>query len=73
MSDEFREVFADTLEVEEDVLLEGYVLEESEMWDSMTIVTVIALIDEHFGTTVEGEALAECKTYGEVMTIANGE
>lgn len=70
MAHQFKEDFADLLEVQKDALNDDYVLVDSEMWDSMTIVSTIALIDEHFGTTVEGEALAQCKTYGEVKSLA---
>lgn len=69
MNTEFKAGLAEALEVEESVLEPGYVLEESEMWDSMTIVTVIALIDEHYGKSVEGERLAKCRTVADIDAL----
>ena len=69
MKAEFKTGLAETLEIDESTLEPGYVLEESEMWDSMTVVTVIALIDEHYGKTVEGEKLAQCETLADIDTL----
>lgn len=69
MKQEFKDDFAEALEVDAGELNPDYVLEDSEMWDSMTIVTVIALIDEHYGKTVGGEELSECKTVGDVERL----
>lgn len=69
MEDQFKEDFAELLEVDQAELTPGYVLEDSEMWDSMTVVSTIALIDEHFGKTVEGEALTKCETFGDVLKL----
>ena len=69
MKTEFRSGLAETLEVDENVLTPNYILEKSEMWDSMTVVTVIALIDEHYNKTVEGEKLAKCETVGDIEKL----
>lgn len=69
MKDEFKEALAETLEVDASEIESDYELEESEMWDSMTIVTVIALIDEHYGKSVEGEKLAACETVADIEKL----
>lgn len=69
MKAEFKSGLAEALEVEKAVLEPGYVLEESEMWDSMTVVTVIALIDEHYSKMVEGERLAKCQTVADIDAL----
>ena len=69
MNTEFKAGLAEALEVDEGLLGPDYVLEESEMWDSMTVVTVIALIDEHYGKAVEGERLAKCKTVADIDAL----
>lgn len=69
MKQEFLVELADALEVEPEVLTPDYKLEDSEMWDSMTVVTVIALIDEHYGQSVSGEALTDCKTVADIEAL----
>ncbi|WP_339688744.1 acyl carrier protein [uncultured Parasphingorhabdus sp.] len=69
MNDKFNEELADTMEIEVSQLTKDYELEESENWDSMTIVTTIALIDEHFGKSIDGEKLADCKTLGDIYGL----
>ena len=43
------EIIADILEVEPDELQEDMVLEDFETWDSVAVLSVIAMMDEHFG------------------------
>ena len=69
MNDKFNEELADAMEVDPAELTKDYVLDKSEMWDSMTIVTTIALIDEHFGKSVDGEKLTACTTLGDVYAL----
>lgn len=38
-------------------------------WDSLAVVSVIALIDECFGKLVEGAPLAKCATVAEIETL----
>ncbi len=40
-----------------------------ENWDSLTIMSTIALIDEQFGVTVPGDQLAACKSVSELMVL----
>lgn len=69
MNDKFNEELADTMEIKPTDLTKDYELEKSEMWDSMTIVTTIALIDEYFGKSVDGEKLTGCITLGDVYDL----
>jgi acyl carrier protein len=51
------------------------VSEETELakvgnWDSMSVVCTIALLDEKAGAEVDGEALANCRTAGDVLALA---
>ncbi|MBI5092971.1 MAG: acyl carrier protein [Candidatus Hydrogenedentes bacterium] len=40
-----------------------------DIWNSMAIVSVIGLIDEHFDVTVPGEALQKCATVGALIAL----
>ncbi len=45
-------------------------LDESNGWDSMGVVCVIALLDEKAGIEVDGPAVSKCTTVGEVLALA---
>ena len=57
----FLKDLAEVLEVESTDLEDQYEL-TSEAWDSLTVVSTIALIDEHFGVIVDGGELAGCSS-----------
>jgi acyl carrier protein len=38
-------------------------------WDSLSIVSFIALVDEHFGYTVPPRQLAQCKTVDDLVGL----
>jgi acyl carrier protein len=39
-------------------------------WDSVAVMSTIALIDEQFGTPVSGEQLRQCVTMSDVLLLA---
>lgn len=47
--EEKMEIIADILEVETDELKEDMLLDEFETWDSVAVLSVIAMMDEKFG------------------------
>lgn len=65
---QFYEGLAEILEVEPSEVNPDMVLEEG-VWDSLAIVSSIALIDELFDRTVSADALAECKTVGDIEKL----
>ena len=67
MSD-FYEGMAEILDVDVSEISSDYDLGES--WDSLAIVSTIALIDEVYDRSVSPDALAQCKTVGEVEAMA---
>jgi acyl carrier protein len=48
-------------------------LQELEMWDSMTALGFIALLDEKFNVIVSGDDLSNCKTVNDLIQLANGQ
>jgi acyl carrier protein len=38
-------------------------------WDSVAIITTIALVDEVYGKVLDGKALADIKTLSDLMTL----
>ncbi|QCN96758.1 acyl carrier protein (plasmid) [Azospirillum argentinense] len=61
--DEMLELDAGTLTGAED-------LESIDSWDSLAVISFIALVDEKLGHVVEGEKLVKAKTVDELLGLA---
>lgn len=68
---EFYEGLAEILEVDTDEV--NPELELGENWDSLAIVSTIALIDDVYDIQVRPEKLAECKTIGDIEQLVEAE
>lgn len=68
MSD-LRSGLAEILEVEAGELEDGFEL--GELWDSLAVVSTLALIDEVHDVSVSAEDLAECKTVGDIRQLVD--
>lgn len=42
----------------------------TDLWDSMTLVATVALIDEVTGKSVDAEKIGACTTAGQVIQLA---
>lgn len=69
---EFYEGLAEILEVDVEQVNSDLSLEEGG-WDSLAVVSTIALIDEVFDVTVHPERLSECKTVGDIEKLVEAE
>jgi acyl carrier protein len=49
--------------------LNDCVISELDMWDSMSVVTFIALVDERLGKNVAPRKLSEAKTVGDIVEL----
>jgi acyl carrier protein len=65
---EFYEGLAEILEVEVDQVNSDLKLEEGS-WDSLAIVSTIALIDDVYDIQVHPNGIAECKTVGDLEKL----
>lgn len=61
----FYEELAEILEVEPSQVTADLRL-ESTSWDSLAVVSTIALIDEQYDKAVNATALAACETVGDI-------
>ncbi len=68
---EFYEGLAEILEVDEAEVTPE--LELGETWDSLAIVSTIALIDDVHDIQVRPEKLADCKTVGDIEALVSAE
>jgi acyl carrier protein len=49
-------------------MTDGYAL-SADNWNSLAIVSTIALGDELYGVVLNGQGLSKCKTLGEVVAM----
>tara|TARA_A100001388_G_scaffold275703_1_gene261741 strand:+ start:1041 stop:1286 length:246 start_codon:yes stop_codon:yes gene_type:complete len=66
--DLFYEEFASLLGIQRDSISKDSVLSEIE-WDSMALISTMALIDEVFGIVVSGDQLTECITIADILML----
>jgi acyl carrier protein len=61
---------AEILEIEYEECTRDFVLTAGAAdWDSLAVISTIALIDELFNCTVSGQALEGCKTVGDIERL----
>ena len=65
---EFHAGLADIFEVSEAEITPAFDL-ASHTWDSLAIVSTLALIDEVFDVMVDGRALAACETVADIEAL----
>ena len=59
---------ADALEIEESSLTPVTLFHEVD-WDSLAVISTIALIDEHFGIMIPGQEISECKGMPDLLHL----
>jgi acyl carrier protein len=66
---EFYEGLADILEVPVGDIKPELELSSSGNWDSLAVVSTIALIDEVYDEAVNADALADCQTVSDIEQL----
>ena len=66
--DLFFEEFASLLGIEKVSISKDSILSELE-WDSMALISTMALLDEVFGIVVSGDQLTECITIADILML----
>jgi acyl carrier protein len=67
--EDFLLELADLLEIERSEITSDYQLEENENWDSLALISVIVMVDEHFKQSVSNDALRKCKVIGDLLNL----
>ena len=65
----FLTKFADELGLELSISLDSNL--DDLGWDSLTVITVIAVFDEVYGITLDIERLKNCKTIRDIVKLSN--
>jgi len=58
------------LELDAGTLTGAEELDSLDNWDSLAVISFIALVDEKLGLVVEGEKLAKAKTVDDLLALA---
>ena len=66
---EFLLSLDDLLQVEPGTVKGFEDLDSLESWDSLAIISFMALVDEHFGVGLQAKQIAECKTVADLMGL----
>jgi len=57
----------EVLDVEEGTLAADTVLDDLDEWDSIAALSLIAMMDEHFGKTLPGKEIKAMNTVGDIL------
>lgn len=63
------ELLEEMLELEPGTLTPETVLEPMEEWDSIALISFIALVDDEFGKVIKGSVVKEQKTVAGLMAL----
>lgn len=67
---EFYDGMAEIFEIDSSRITPEFDLHSAEAaWDSLAIVSTIALADDCFGVMLEGKALGDCKTVADIENL----
>ncbi len=61
--------FAQIIEVNRELLNENFELADEGTWDSLAIVSTMALVDQYFSVRITGSELSQCKTFNHVLHL----
>ncbi|UKJ75892.1 acyl carrier protein [Azospirillum brasilense] len=67
---EFLLALDEMLELDAGTLTGAEELESIDAWDSLAVISFIALVDERLGHVVEGEKLVKAKTVDDLLGLA---
>ena len=65
----FFEELAALFLVDREELTDDFLLDPSTNWDSLAIISMMALMDDHFELEISGEQLRGCSTIGDVLKL----
>ncbi|MCK6251372.1 acyl carrier protein [Pseudomonas fragi] len=65
MSNEILRLIEESMEVDENTIALGQELE----WDSIAVVTFMALVDERLNKTISADRLNKCETVDQVVEL----
>jgi|GEM_PF-1303313 len=65
----FLQELAPLFSIEREELTDDFALDPNTNWDSLTIISMMALMDDHFEVEISGEQLRRCSSIGDVLKL----
>ncbi|HPQ38602.1 MAG TPA: acyl carrier protein [Synergistaceae bacterium] len=62
-------LLAETLDTDEEILTPAKELEQLEEWDSMGIISVIAMLDKKYGVQLKADQIQALKSVGDILNL----
>ncbi len=72
MNEEFIEEFAEVFDVEPAEMNTSFTFDGPESWDSLAIVSTIALVDQYYDVVLKADDFIHCSNFGELIQLAEG-
>ena len=66
---EFFGQIEEILDSESGSVSAGSVVQDQDGWDSVAALSLIAMIDENYGVSLEGSEIIRCPTMGELFAL----
>jgi acyl carrier protein len=66
---EFLNRIEEIIEVDAGSLNGDEVLDDLEDWDSLAVMGFIAMVDKHFGITLDAEKIGQCRSVNELCDL----
>ena len=60
---------AQLLMINVDLLNDSFLLKEQGLWDSLAVVSTVAVIDQHYNHSVKGSELMKCSNIGDIFHL----
>lgn len=67
---EFLLLLDEVVELDPGTLKGDETIESLEGWNSLAVISFMALVDEHFGISLQARQISECKTIADLIGLA---
>ncbi len=65
----YLEELAKLLAVSAEVLTDDFMLQDSQLWDSLSIVSTIASLERYYHVIIKGQEIEKCQTVGDIFKL----
>jgi len=66
---EFCRKIETLLELDSGSIQPQTMLDRVEAWDSVSVISFIAMVDQDYGVSIRAKAIAECQTVGDLANV----
>lgn len=66
---EYLNELAKLLAVKVESLTDSFLLKSHLLWDSLSMISAVALIDQHYQVAVSGEEINNCNSVGDIFYL----